>query len=227
MDVEAGHGVDAGGRRSLEKEVGLERPEVAEVEDRAEVDVEAVRALTREDEAARAERVDRLCGKRPVLRDRVLADVARRARQVLRQQVRAVLVDAGHRIELLAVPRLVAQVLDLPGVVEEQVVGAGVGQTRGELELVGDVRLGIVVVVNVDLVEHVVAELVEVRAARRLLERYVVGDDRDRAGVVRAHERIQVRAVCDGILRDFGSFAVGGHRLHLTGWGQRESGNRA
>ena len=128
----------------------------------------------------------------------------------------ALLVDAGHREELLAVPGLVAQVLDLPGVVEEQVVGAGVGEHGVELELVGDIRFRVAVVVDVNLVQHVVAELVEVRPAGGLLEGHVIGDDGNVVRTVRAHERVQVRAVCDWVLGYFWSFAVGGHRLHLT-----------
>jgi len=51
----------------------------------------------------------------------------------------------------------------------------------------------------VDLIQHVVAELIEVRASGRLLKGHVVRDDRDSAGAVGADERIEIRAVCYGV----------------------------
>ena len=55
-----------------------ERPQHAEVEDRAEVDVEALGPLAGE-HPGRAELVNRLTGEARVVRRRVRADVARRA----------------------------------------------------------------------------------------------------------------------------------------------------
>jgi hypothetical protein len=46
--------------------------------------------------------------------------------------------------------------IDLARVVQEQVVGAGVGEQGVEPELVGDVGKGVAVVVDVNLVERVV-----------------------------------------------------------------------
>ena len=97
---------------------------------------------------------------------------------------------------------------DLAGVVQEDVVGPGVGEHRVEPELVGDVGVGVVVVVDMDLVEDVVAELVEVRPTGGLLEGHVIGDYRDRAGVIGADEGVKVGAVGDGVLGDFGRFTM-------------------
>jgi hypothetical protein len=72
--------------------------------------------------------------------------------------------DAGHAVELAAVPVRAAQRVDRPGVVQERV---SVAQHGLEPELEADVRLAVAGVIDVDLVEHGVAELVEVRPARR------------------------------------------------------------
>ena len=71
----------------------------------------------------------------------------------------------------------------------------------------------VAVVVDVDLVQHVVAELVEVRAAGRRLQRDVVGDQRDRVRLVRADERVEVGAVGDRVLGDLGRFAMRRHAI--------------
>jgi len=76
------------------------------------------------------------------------------------------------------------------------------------VERVGDVVLAVAAVVDVDLVEDVVAERVEVGAARRALQRDVVGDQRDRVGPVGADERVDVGAIGDRVLRDLRCFAV-------------------
>jgi hypothetical protein len=78
-----------------------------------------------------------------------------------------------------------------------------------EAELIGDVRLAVPVVVDVDLVQHVVAELVEVRPARGQLQRHVVSDQGDGVGRIRADERVYVGAVGYRVLGDFRGLAVG------------------
>ena len=194
----------------------MERAQLAKVEDRAQVDVEAIGALPRE-ERVRPDRVDRLLGERGVVGDRVGADVARRAREPLGDDPGAPPVDAGDPIELLAVPGRVGEVLDLARVVQEDVVRSLIGEQGVELELVGDVSVAVTVVVDEDLVHDVVAELVEVWPARRLLERNVVRDDRDGVGVVGADERVEVRAVSDRVLGDFRGFSVRRHVVsHLV-----------
>jgi len=64
-----------------------------------------------------------------------------------------------------------------------------------ELELVGDVRLTVTGVVDVDLVQHVVAELEEVRAAGWVLQRHEVRDQRDGVGLVGTDERVDIGVV--------------------------------
>ncbi len=98
---------------------------------------------------------------------------------------------------------------------DSDVIGAGVVQERvrvadlcGEPELVSDVRLGVPVGVDVDLVQDVLAELIEVRAAGWQLERDVVGNERDGARLVRAHERVHIGAVGYRILGDFRGLAM-------------------
>jgi hypothetical protein len=97
-----------------------------------------------------------------IVRSGQWADVARRARLVLGELgAPATTVDPGHRVELPAVEVGRVDVQDGTGVVQEGVLVAHLGF---EPELVGDVRLTVAVVVDVDLVEHVVTELEEVRA---------------------------------------------------------------
>ena len=74
------------------------------------------------------------------------------------------LADSRDRERLDAVPVRTGQGCDRPGVVEE---GMGVVDGRAELELVRDVVVVVAVVVDVDLVQDVVAEFVEVGAAGR------------------------------------------------------------
>ena len=58
------------------------------------------------------------------------------------------------------------------------------------------------VVVDLELVEHAVAEAVEVRAALRILERDPGGDQRHRVGCVRTDERVYIGGVGLGIAAD-------------------------
>jgi hypothetical protein len=137
-------------------------------------------------------------------------DVHRRDAQPLAEQHLLVLllalpVHARERVELRPVPVRAADPIDRTGVVEERLV---VADRRLELELERDVARGVAAVVHVDLVQHVVAELVEVRAAVGLLERDEVRDQRHVLRPVRAHERVDVRAVSDGVLADFRCLAV-------------------
>jgi hypothetical protein len=114
-------------------------------------------------------------------------------------------VDPAHLIELAPVPARTVDAGDRAGVVEERLLAPELGL---ELEPVLDVRQPVAVVVDVDRVEDVVAELEEVRPARRVLQRDVVGDDRDRVRLVRADERVRVRVVCDRVLADLRRLAM-------------------
>jgi hypothetical protein len=115
--------------------------------------------------------------------------------------------DLGHRVGLGTVPVGVVHVVDGPGGVEEGVGVDGVGR---ELELVGHVLDGVTVVVDVDLVQHVVAELVVVRAATRLLDGDEVGDEADGVGVAPVDEGIDIGVVGYRILGDGRCFPVTG-----------------
>jgi hypothetical protein len=123
-------------------------------------------------------------------------------------------VDLADRVELPAVPVGAVQRQDRAGVVQER---ARVAQPGVEPEPVRHVGPAVPVVVDVDLVADVVAELVEGRATRGLLERHVVGYQGHRARPVRADERVDVGAVGDRILGDLGRFTMGRHN-HLTGF---------
>ena len=183
----------------------LERAQVGEVEDRAEVHVEALGPLAGEHLDAAGDRAHRLVGQVGVVRGRQRPDVARRAGQVLAQHLALAVLDAGHVVELAAVPVRAVERQDRAGVVEERV---RVPQLGLEVERVGDVVLAVAAVVNVDLVQHVVAERVEVRPARRALQGDVVGDQRDRVGLVGADEGVHVGAVGNRVLRDLRCLAV-------------------
>src|SRR6266568_2689836 len=166
----------------------LEWPQIAEIEYRAEVDVEALRALACEHPAAVGELVHgslRQC--RGVVGCGQWADVAGWADQALAQPVTPPVIEAGDRVGLPAVPVRAGQRRDGPGVVEE---GVRVGQLRMEAEFIGDVCFAAAVRVDVDLVQHVIAELIEVRAARRAFKWQVVGDQRDGAWLVGADEGV-------------------------------------
>ena len=221
MDIDAGGGVDALGHLA-EPGVGqtegvvvlLEGPKVAQVEDGAQVDVEALGPLTGEDGGSRGDAGGGRGHQGRVVGGGEWPDVARRAGDARAQHLAGTaLGDPGHRVGLPAVPVGAGQRTDRPGVVEE---GVGVGDLAGELELVGDVGIAVAVVVDVDLVEHVVTELVEVGTAVGGLQRDVVGDEGDGVWCVGADERVQVGGVGDGVLGDLGGLTMGGHGSPLV-----------
>ena len=181
----------------------LERPQVTQVEDRAQVDVEGIGPLAREHGCPAAQVVDRGAGQAGVVRRRQRPDVARRAGQVAAQRHGAPAGGHGHVVGLDPVPVRVGQRADRARVVQED---AGVADRGAEPEPVGDVGPAVPIVVDVDLVLHVVAELEEVRARRGKLQRDVVGDQRD--GVTRADECVQVSAVGYRVLGDLRRLAV-------------------
>ncbi len=227
VDVDPGGGVDsvghlaeAGVGQSERRVVLLERPQDAEVEDGSEVDVEALRSLAGEDPGPRGDGHDGVRGQRRVVGCRERSDVARWARHAGGEHLGiAAVVDPGDRVGLASVPCRVTQTEDRPGVVEE---GIRVGDLAGEPELIGDVGPAVAVVVDVDLVEDVVAEFEEVGTAVRTLEGYVVGDQGHTAAVGRADEGVEVAGVGDRVLRDLGGFTMRGHDLPriliVDGW---------
>jgi len=82
----------------------------------------------------------------------------------------------------------------------------------GEAKLQGQVLDPITGVVDMDFIESVGVEHIEVRAALRILERDVVGQDGDEVLAARfiAAEHVQVGAVDLGHAGDVGTFAVAG-----------------
>ena len=126
----------------------------------------------------------------------------------------AAVLDLGHRVGLADVEVGVRQRGDRPGVVQERVAVLDLGR---EAELVDDVVDGVAVVVDVERVQHVVAEVVEVRPAGRLLERDPVGDQRDGVGLVGADEGVGVGVVGHRVLRDQRGLAVAGRPRRRQG----------
>ena len=187
----------------------------AEVEDRPDVDEEALVALSGEDLHAVGQRMDRGVRERGVVRSRPWADAHRRAREVRAEHAALALVvivlvvmthqDARHGIRLPKIPRRAVQRGDRPGVVQER---GRVGDRRLESELVHDVGASVAVVVDLDLVQDVVAELEEVRAAGRLLEWDVVRDERHLRWVDGVDERVDVGVVGYRVFGDLGSFTM-------------------
>ena len=200
------HAVSSRVVREREGMQGVERPQATEIEDRSQVDEERIVARTRR----------RPCGCR---RGRRRPDtghtspswsVARcswAARRGANRERRARLRHPRDGVRLLdaQVVSLVRRRVDRPGVVEE---GVRIRHLRLESEVVRDVFAPVAVVVDVQGVENGRIEPVVVRAARRILERDVVRDDRDGVRVVRAHERVDVRVVGSRIVRDQRSFPV-------------------
>ena len=115
--------------------------------------------------------------------------------------------DHPHRVRLLDVLVGVGLRVDRERVVEE---GVRVHDRRAEAELERDVVLHVTVVVDVDLVLHVVAEPDEVRAAGRMLEPDVVGDDVDLRRIVGVTEHVEVRVVRRRVLADQRGLTVRG-----------------
>jgi hypothetical protein len=209
VDVQRLGGIDPGhrGQEVGEDVVRAQGTQDAEVEDGAEVDVEALGPLPGEDADPAAHALDGGVGQsRFVVRGGQRPHVARRARQPAAENGHLpVRQHPGHGVGLPPVPVRVGQRRDRTGVVEE---GVEVGRLALELEQITDVRLPVTVVVDVDGVEDVGPELVEVRPPVRRLQGDVVGDDRHGLGVVGAHEGVEVGAVGHRILRDLGRFTM-------------------
>src|SRR5204863_2307735 len=190
----------------------LEGAQVAEVEDRPQVDEEPLVPLPGEDPLAGLQAVNRRPRELRIVRRGPRPDVAGRRRQVAAQDPRptVLVVYPDDLVELPAIPARAVEARDLAGVVEERL---RVPKPRLEPEPVLDLRLAIAVVVDVDGVANVVAELEEIRPTGRILERHIVGDDRDRVRLVRADERVTVRVVGDRIAADLWRFPLRGHRV--------------
>ena len=208
VGVEAGDAVDAGLGVERDHVRRVERAQAAEVEDRAQVDEERVVAGAGIDRPG-AERAHACLGERGVVGVRPGADVGRNGGQAVAELRRGAVLDPGDRVGLADQEVVVGERRDRAVVVEERRDAVLARALLGlEPELVGHVVDGVAVVVDVDLVPDGGVELVEVRAAGGLLERDVVGDDRDLGRVVGADERVQVRVVGRRIAGDQGRLAV-------------------
>ena len=208
VDVVAGGGIRAAAVVSR-KGSG---PEVDEVEDRAEIDVEALGAGAREDHRVVVDRVGDV--RRVAARKRLRTGVVRRLEQVRAEQRAGRLVRRGA-VALLDRVRVVHVLVGVVGgghgsrVLQER---APVAHVAGELDAVDVVLERVAVGVDVELVADVLAEVREVRAARRLLERDPVGDEDEAGRVGRVAEEVDVRVVGDRIVGDAGRLAVTGRR---------------
>src|SRR5207248_213202 len=116
--------------------------------------------------------------------------------------------DLGHGVELATVPGGTVELGNGVAVVQECF---SIPKFSFEGEAVDDVADSIAVVVDVDLIQDVVAKLVEVRTGGGTLQRNVVRDHRDGVGRVRAHEGVGVGAVRDRVLGDLRSLSMRGY----------------
>ncbi len=183
----------------------LDRAQVGEVEDRADVDEERIVALPGEHHLSAAQFVHGFFFEFCVVGRGARADVAGGAGEILAQLVGALAVAARDVEELAFAPVGVFQRADRSGVVEERVF---VEDLRLERELVGDIGAPVAVVVDVDAVENVVAELEEGRTTGRHLGGEVVGDDGYRFWIVGTDECVRVGVIGDGVCADLRRLAV-------------------
>ena len=79
---------------------------------------------------------------------------------------------------------------------------------RLEPELVGNLGEGIPGVVDMDLIEDIIAKLIEVWPAVGGLQGDIVADQGDGTWLVRADKGVQIGAVGHRVLGDFGCFTM-------------------
>ena len=205
VHVHAFQTVDAWRARKRNEVRRVERAQAEQIEHRSEIHEKWIVTLAREHFRAVRQCVDAGVAERLVVRCRAQPDVHRRRGQVDAEDVAAPAIDPRDRVGLAHVEIRIVERGDRTGVVQERRL---VLNARLEPELVHDVVLGVAVVVHVDAIEHVVAELVEVRSAAGRFERNPVGDQRHRVRHVRTHEGIRVRVVRQRVRRDERRFTV-------------------
>ena len=205
VHVHAFQTVDAWRARKRNEVRRVERAQAEQIEHRSEIDEKWIVALPREHLGAVRECVDAGVAERLVVRRRAQPDVHRRRCQVDAEDVATPAIDPRDRVGLAHVEVRIVERRDRTGVVQECRL---VLNARLEPELVHDVVLRIAVVVDVDAIEHVVAELVEVRSAAGRFEGNPVRDQRHRVRGIRAHEGIRVRVVRQRVRRDERRFTV-------------------
>jgi len=155
-----------------------------EVERRPDVAEEPVVALTGEDLRSVAQVVHARHRERVIVRGRARPDVVGRGQQTVAHDARGIPVDAGDGVGLLRVLQERDGCLVL------------------EPEPPCDVGFAVSVLVGIDDVARRGREGVPVGPRRRILPGDVVGDDGHRVGPVRAPERVRIRVVGRGVLRD-------------------------
>jgi len=217
------------GDRHLEHErhhvdaVGRGRAADAEQVEHVEVDEE--RLVARAGERGHAPHgPDRLQRDRLVARERAVADVPRRDRDVVHDRLRRAgpLVDLLELVGLGDVEVRAGERIDRAGVVEER---RAVLALRVERPAIGDIGDRVTVIVNVHFVACIVRELVEVRTRGREQQRHVVRDDDEPVRIGRAEEGVDVGIVGVLILGDRRRLAV---RRRLCGEpaAEHEAGER-
>ena len=202
--------------------------EVDGVERHPQVDEERVVTLAGEHLSAAPEVPDRGACHRVVVRERLGAGVVRRDREVvgdpLLTDLLPVLVPLAEEVVgLHDVELRIVEARHSGQRVQERVL---VPDVRLELELVTDVVLPITRVVDVDVVVGAVVEPVEVRTARRILERDPVRHHRQLPGRVVRRERIDVGVVRGRVECRVRGFAVARADAHRHGDEYRRHGGR-
>ena len=245
------------GHRAGQRRIGDDRHRrVDQVEDRAEIDRERILALadkhpSRRRAARNRDRMHMPGGVAGIVGNRLDADVVDRLGKGLaagadlgQRLAGAGAAVAAHHLHGVGLGQLqvrVAHLRDLAGLDQRNAhravadlqagAGAAVGQGVAEAELEAQVLLRVPVVVDVDLVERVRIEREVVRAAVGILQRQVVGDQRDEVGAAGfvAAEHVEVAGVDLRGGGDEGRLAVAGSKCG-TGkqrQGQREGSQRA
>ena len=173
-----------------------------------QVEEERVVGLAGEDLPAAGQRLDRLLAQRVVVGHGRLADPRRRDRGVLDQGPGLPAPLEFQRVRLAEQQVLVVEGGDRAVVVQERVLAPPV--LGPEREPVGQVRLGVAVVVDVDVVGGVGGEREEVGSPVGCGERREARDERDAVGLVGADEGVQVGVVDRGVTGDHRCLAVAG-----------------
>ena len=185
--------------------------DVDAVERDGEVDEERVVGRAHEGLAAVRDRLDGAGRDLAVVGDRLRPDVVGRDRQVVRDPQGALQLApavVGLAVEVVRLDEVEVRIVDRVDRrrrVEERV---RVAEPLAELPPVRDVLAAVAGVVDLDVVARLRIELAEVRAARRVLERDPVRDDRQVVRRVGRRERVEVRVVRRRVGEDRRGLAV-------------------
>ena len=205
VHVEALELVDTVGRGRRNQVQVLEWPQVAQVENGAEVHPERVRALAGEDfDAPGSDWIAALARssyfgvERGPMRHGGVGRFMPSTSDL--SPCTRVTEYSWRRFQLGSVSDMIG-----PGVVQERRLALDVGR---EPKLEADVGVGVGRIGDVDRVQHRVAEAIEVRSAGRVLTRDEIGDQGDGSGRVGTDKGVDVGVVGHRIGGDLGRFAV-------------------